>query len=176
MKRMVMGLNRIWRILVSREIEKRGHEIRRAELIKINSIIPQQTFAICLMQNRGQTCFSCLAPADFLKHCKELHGDNPLEDRKSLTKIHSPGIILIKHQGINPQNFCKLTTSQIITDDGSYKYDHPYMTWITNDIIKEKMTFMEEEKKRKNYEEYRSNKERIGKRKNVIKRKIGRDI
>jgi hypothetical protein len=148
MKRMLLALDPIWRIQVGREIEKRGHENRKTEQIRMNSLILQQSFAICLMIKRGQICNSHVAPADFLRHCKENHKDDPTEDRRSITKVHTTGIIIREHLGIRSDNFCSLTTNQRIEGEGKYKYDHPYMTWVTRDISDLKNETLKEEKKK----------------------------
>jgi hypothetical protein len=102
---MVLALNPLWRLHVCRAINMKNNPTANIEQVRVKSIFPQQQFSICKILKREQHCNVQTAPADMTKHFNTYHGDEPMENRKAITKWHTAGIIMKKESGINSSNF-----------------------------------------------------------------------
>jgi hypothetical protein len=99
-------------------------------------MLSPQEFCCYEVENRGEICGCCVAPADFTNLCKIHHAKVLVTDRVCKTSMYHPGILKIKQVGVISTNFNIFGTRCMKKRDN--RYDNDYQTWRTDHLRTDK--------------------------------------
>jgi hypothetical protein len=130
----IQELNRLWRLLVSMELDRRTNIRVDLGVVKLSNLFAPKQYSMCEVITKVIACNTCIVPANDGVHCIAKHPEISMLERRSETYTFTAALVKRKSEGLRINNIMRIGPSDNKTFET--KHEHDYQTWKTGNIRK----------------------------------------